>query len=97
MRTWWVGVALFAAVQSFGCNDSDEENCKTMCEWSDDCGESETDPGCTDDCIANMKQADEACSDALDDFADCVEIHECEDECGVEAAALLADCVEYFD
>ena len=99
MRTRWVVVALLAAFQAVGCRDSDEENCKTMCEWSEECGSAGTEPNCTEQCIENMKKADDDCSDALDDFADCVESHDCDDEgeCGGEAATLLADCVEFFD
>ena len=98
MRPWLVGRALLIVLPTVGCSDSVEDNCKAMCEWSDDCGETGAPPNCTEDCIENMKDADDECRDALDDFADCVETHECEDgECGGEAAGLLADCVEYFD
>jgi hypothetical protein len=96
MRTSLLGVALLVAVQMFGCTDSVEDNCKTMCDWSDDCGDGAPE-NCTKNCIESMKDADDACRDALDDFADCVEIHECEDgECGGEAAGVLADCAEFF-
>ena len=99
MRTSLVGVAVLVAVQTLGCADSIEDNCKSLCDWSAECESDATDvSACTDQCVENMKKADDDCEDALDDFADCVDSHDCSDdgECGGEAAALLADCVEYF-
>jgi hypothetical protein len=99
MRAPLAVVLLMAALPMLGCNDSIEDNCKAMCDWANECQSAGApDPGCTDNCIENMKEADDACRDALDDFAGCVDGRDCEDqgECGGEAAAMLSDCVEYF-
>jgi hypothetical protein len=97
MQTSLWGGVLLVAVQTLGCSDSVEDNCKTLCDWADDCGDEEIPASCSEECIENMKDADAQCRDALDDFADCVEINECEDgECGGEAAELLGDCPVFF-
>ena len=85
MRISLLGGALLIALQTLGCTDSIEDNCKSLCEWSDncqggatpscteDCIDGGATPSCSENCIENMKDADDDCRDALDYFADCVD------------------------
>jgi hypothetical protein len=92
----WLVVVVLACLGSFGCRQSVEEDCRAMCEWADDCGEPE--PGCFDNCIENMKGADDECRDALGDFAGCIEDREdCDDDdCDGEAVILFGECIDEF-
>ncbi|HEX6276890.1 MAG TPA: hypothetical protein VFZ53_27810 [Polyangiaceae bacterium] len=70
-------------------------DCETVCEWGEKCGDQESD--CVDDCVDDYEDADDACQDAFDELAACVEEDDSCDtdsDCASEYLAFLDDCAD---
>lgn len=68
--SYW-GLVLFGFLAT-GCSSA-RDSCETVCQWLERCTPAGT---CTDadvdKCVDEYDRVDDACQDALDDYADCL-------------------------
>lgn len=95
LASLWLSIAALSATTA--CGRSNEERCRDLCAWFEDCV-AEVD--CTeediDDCVHDVEEAGGDCEDALDDFLDCTEDNDgCQDTaraCGDEGERVEDRC-----
>jgi hypothetical protein len=83
---WWVRICLFSSL--VGCTAT-ESRCETLCKWASQCGDIaiECSDSEIDECVEEYDDHDDACQDAFDEFADCV------DEENLTCSAVQEHCV----
>jgi hypothetical protein len=87
MKTTLAVFVVAMGLGTAGCS-SVRGDCETVCNWVDDCG-GDPESDCVDDCVADYDDADDACQEAFDEFAACLEE---DDSCGEGS-----DCVSEFN
>jgi hypothetical protein len=92
-------VLVLLGVGTVGCSGL-EGDCETLCDWGEKCNEEESDNNCVDECVEDVEDADDACQEAVEELASCVEEDDScttDSSCASEAGKFLEDCADDFD
>jgi hypothetical protein len=99
MKTSALMAAVLLGVGALGCSGT-EGDCETFCDWAEECSPEETSSDCVDECVEDVDDADDACQEAFEALAECLEEDDsctADSSCASEAGKSIEDCADDID